>query len=137
MTMQTRVPAFGPAPAGDEAAIRSTVADYYLGWYDGDAERMARALHPRLAKRGWNGGGDGDGDEPRLGEDTYDSMVAFTAAGRGVRSDPAARAFEVGPIVVYRDVASAHVHAVPYVDYLHLVRTGAGWRIINAVWCTP
>ena len=35
----------------EEAAVRSTVLDYLEGWYDGDVERMDRALHPDLVKR--------------------------------------------------------------------------------------
>ena len=35
----------------DEQAIEATVRDYFEGWFDGDAERMERALHPQLAKR--------------------------------------------------------------------------------------
>ena len=36
-----------------EAAIGRTVRDYYEGWFDGDAARMQRALHPELVKRGF------------------------------------------------------------------------------------
>jgi len=39
-----------PADA-DLAAIRQTALDYIEGWYEGNAERMERALHPELAKR--------------------------------------------------------------------------------------
>ena len=35
----------------EEQAIRQTVTDYYESWFDGDAPRMERALHPGLAKR--------------------------------------------------------------------------------------
>ena len=35
----------------DEAAVVSAVLDYFDGWFDGDAGRMERALHPGLAKR--------------------------------------------------------------------------------------
>lgn len=35
----------------DTAAIKATALDYIEGWYDGNAERMQRALHPDLAKR--------------------------------------------------------------------------------------
>jgi len=35
---------------GDEAAIRGVVCDYVDGWFDGDAARMERALHPELVK---------------------------------------------------------------------------------------
>ena len=34
-----------------ETAVVSAVLDYFEGWFDGDAARMERALHPDLAKR--------------------------------------------------------------------------------------
>lgn len=37
--------------AADSAAIKQTALDYIEGWYEGNAERMERALHPDLAKR--------------------------------------------------------------------------------------
>ena len=36
----------------DEVAIRMAAMDYEEGWFEGDADRMARCLHPNLAKRG-------------------------------------------------------------------------------------
>src|SRR3954464_13755002 len=35
----------------DSAAIRATALDYAEGWYEGNGDRMARALHPELVKR--------------------------------------------------------------------------------------
>lgn len=49
MTGQDRTDGDG----GVEAAIGRTVRDYYEGWFDGDAARMQRALHPELVKRGF------------------------------------------------------------------------------------
>src|SRR3982751_2310486 len=37
--------------AADAVAIKQTALDYIEGYYDGNAERMERALHPDLAKR--------------------------------------------------------------------------------------
>ena len=34
-----------------EDAVRSVVMDYVAGWFEGDAGRMKRALHPELVKR--------------------------------------------------------------------------------------
>ena len=120
------------ATTADVAAIRATIDDYYLGWYDADGDRMARALHPELAKRGWLRGRDG---VPVVDADTFDTMVGFAAAGQGRRTDAAVRAYDVRVNDVFGDIAAATVHAVPYVDYLHLVRTSDGWRILNALWC--
>jgi hypothetical protein len=57
----------------DEKAIKSTVLDYFEGWFDGDAGRMERALHPQLAKRSLGNG--------TLDEDTAPEMIEATAAG--------------------------------------------------------
>jgi hypothetical protein len=32
-------------------AIEQAARDYYEGWFEGDPERLARCLHPKLAKR--------------------------------------------------------------------------------------
>jgi hypothetical protein len=61
-------------------------------------------------------------------------MVEAAAAGVGRRSEAQGREFRVQIDDVYGDVASAVVHAVPFIDYLHLVRTPDGWRILNALW---
>jgi hypothetical protein len=131
MTMST-VAVARPASPADETAIGETVADYYLGWYDADPARMARALHPSLAKRGWHPAA---GGAPDVDEDTFATMVEDTRRGLGRRSDEDERRFELRGLTVYGDIASVNVFAVPYVDLLQLVRTSEGWRIVNALWC--
>jgi len=59
-----------------ETAIVETVLDYFEGWFDGDAARMERALHPSLAKRALAT------DGRTLDETTADWMIEAT--GRGV-----------------------------------------------------
>ncbi len=120
--------------ADDDAAIRATIDDYYLGWYDADGERMARSLHADLAKRGWLADPAGGWE---VVPDTRGSMVQYAFAGEGRRTHDEGRGFVVEVNDVYGDIAAAVVHAVPYVDYLHLVRTADGWRILNALWCRP
>ena len=93
---------------------------------------MARALHPDLAKRGWLPDGAGGWSIDR---DTRATMVEQAAGGRGRRTDPAERSYTVHISDLSGDIAAAEVHAVPYVDFLHLVRTRDGWRILNALWC--
>jgi hypothetical protein len=92
MTTESRVaaaPTANTAPASsDDAAIRATIDDYYFGWYDADGDRMARALHPDLAKRGWLRDTSG---RWFVDPDTDATMVEAAAAGRGRRSDPTPR----------------------------------------------
>ena len=121
-----------PMTAADEAAIRATIDDYYLGWFDADGDRMARALHPELAKRGWLRTRTGARDHrPRHARHDGDVRCRGPGPPRGCRR----ASYDVEVNDVYGDIAAAVVHAVPYVDYLHLVRTPDGWRILNALWC--
>jgi len=131
--MTTELPTVHRAASpADEAGIRATIDDYYLGWFDADGDRMARALHPELAKRGWLRRG---GDLPILDVDTFETMTRAAAAGQGRRTQAGERAYTARIDDVDGDIATATVHSVPYVDYLHLVRTTDGWRIVNALWC--
>ena len=112
------------AAVTEEALITQTVLDYFEGWFDGDAARMDRALHRDLVKRR-------SGDE--LGVTPKERMVELTERGEGRRVATGGR---IGVEIedVYEDIASVTVHAPPYHEYLHLVRTSDGWRIANALW---
>jgi hypothetical protein len=38
---------------------------------------------------------------------------------------------------VHREIANVTVRSAVYIEYLHLVRTREGWKIINALWQHP
>lgn len=113
--------------AGD-AAIVGAVLDYFEGWFDGDAGRMERALHPDLAKRSL--GQDASGVESL----TAREMIDATAAGRGKRRDPGDRRIEVDVVDVHGPIANVTVRSAVYREYLQLARTAEGWKIVNALW---
>jgi ketosteroid isomerase-like protein len=108
----------------DQAAVVAVARDYFEGWFDGDVERMDRALHPNLVKRR-------AGEE--LGITTKERMLELTQRGEG-KEDAADRSLEIEVEDVYGDVASATVHSAVYHEYLQLVRTSEGWKIANALW---
>jgi hypothetical protein len=112
--------------SSEQEAVVRCILDYFEGWFDGDPERMRRALHPGLAKRT----PDGDG----LDEETAESMIDLTAAGAGRQRDSDARRIDVQVVEVYGDIATAVVDSHVYREYLHLVRADDGWRIVNALW---
>jgi hypothetical protein len=125
----------------DRQAIVNVVHDYFDGWFGGDAGRMDRALHLGLAKRAPMAallalGARPDGDPDALDEDTRDTMVHATAKGIGTTraTTPEERAFEVEIVDVYDWIASVIVRSSIYHEYLHLVRTSKGWKIVNALW---
>jgi len=108
----------------DHAALVATARDYFEGWFDGDPRRMERALHPNLVKRR-------AGEE--LGATTKERMLELTRRGEG-KEDAGDRAVDVEVHDVYDDIASVTVRSAVYREYLHLVRTRAGWKIANALW---
>ena len=118
----------------DSALIVATVHDYFDGWFDGDVARMERALHPDLVKRS-----PPRDRAPTLSYITATQMITWTSEGEGVQvaSGLADRTIEVEVLDVKRDIASVVVRSEPYHEYLHLVRTGTGWKVANALWCTP
>ena len=121
-----------PTPTSDDvAAVRATVLDYFEGWYDADTARMARALHPLLAKRSWAQ----DPERiPALRTTTAEMMAVFTAQGNGREDDPDKRRLDIDIVEVSGSIATAVVHSYWYVEYLHLLATPDGWLIVNALW---
>lgn len=113
----------------DREEVAATIRDYIEAWYEGDADRMSRALHDDLAKRIL-----ADDSAPgELRAVSKERMVALTSDGVG--NDPD------GPseIVVYEvsgDIATGSVLSKDYLDYCHLARTPSGWKITNIMFQT-
>ena len=115
----------------DEVAVRSVVLDYVEGWFDGDAERMERALHSKLVKR--CRGIEGD-DPDALETLSAREMVDATADGEGRREDVDDREIEIGIDYLRGGIASVRCICHRYVDLLHLLEMRDGWKIVNAAW---
>jgi len=118
------------ATADDIAAVRATVLDYFEGWFDADAERMQRALHPILAKRSY---AQDEARSPAVSSVTAEQMVAWTAGGHG-RRDGVDRTVEIDVADLSGGIATVVARSEVYIEYLHLVATPDGWRILNTLW---
>ncbi len=116
----------------DRAAIERAALDYAQGWYEGDAGRIGRALHPELAKRAIQR--DPQTGAPRFSHLTRDHMIAKTQQGGGTDVPAERRSYAVTILDVYGSIASARVDSAEYVDYLHLARVESGWQIVNVLW---
>ena len=116
--------------SSDEAAVVATALDYFEGWFDGDATRMDRALHPGLAKRSLR---QVDPDSAELGSLTKEQMLELTARAEAKSDDPKV-GIDVEVVDLYGNIASVVVRSAVYREYLHLVRTDEGWKIVNALW---
>jgi hypothetical protein len=116
----------------DRDAIVATVTDYWVGWFDGDADRMERALHPSLTKKGVVAP-DASGIEVTSAMTAAD-MVGWTRDGEGVAEKPADFTYDIVVNDVYHQIATVTVHSGVYREYLHLVRGRDGWKILNALY---
>ncbi len=115
----------------DTAAIRATALDYVEGWYTGDSTRMARALHPELAKR--------IVAAPAGGESRLNHMSAATlisaAARWGGKSTPADRQTkDVRVLDIFRNTASVRADMSDWIDYMQMAKWNGRWVIVNVLW---
>lgn len=115
----------------DSVAIRAAALDYIEGWYEASGERMARALHPELAKRIMNVDTSGNVWIREMGAT---ELVRGARAGGGSRTVPAQQRKDVRILDVFQNTASVRVDAATWVDYLHLVKWQGRWVILNVLW---
>lgn len=120
------------APAADPElpAIRQAALDYIQGWYEGNAERMARAVHPELVKRIVTVR-DGNAFLDQMGASR---LIAGTRAGYGTKTPAAQRRDDVTVLDRTGNAATVKVVAGEWVDYLHVAKLDGQWRIVNVLW---
>ena len=125
-----------PAPTrpaeADAAAIRQAALDYIEGWYEGNPERMERALHPELAKRIVRT--DPKSGRSGLGQMSAMSLVQGTRNGGGKNTPREKQQKDVTVLDVFENAACAKVVASDWVDYLQLAKWNGRWVIVNVLW---
>lgn len=124
------VPPTVEASLDDRAAIRAAVTDYCAGWFQADPGRMARALHPALAKFAVGMDPDRSSSVEVI---TFDAMIDATARGRGVARVGDGR-IDVSILGGSGSIACAEMRADSYVEYILLLRVAEGWRIVSTAW---
>jgi hypothetical protein len=123
-----------PAPADLDPeqvkAIEVVAYDYVDGQLEGDPARVARALHPDLAKRAVTT----DPDEKlALRRMSKAELVQLTREGAlKTPKDQWSRSVRV--LDLAGNAAVARVETPWFVDYFHLGRFGDRWVIVNALW---
>ncbi len=131
LTISIAAPATAQS-AEDREAIIQTSLDYGEGWYEGNAERMDRALHPELAKRMVYT--DRRTGRSRLNQQSAMTLVRSTRAGGGKNAQVADRSSTVTILDVFENAAVVKVDGPEWVDYLHLAKWNGRWVIVNVVW---
>ena len=116
----------------DSAAIRSTALDYVEGWYEGNADRMTRALHPELVKRIVV-------RDTATGRTMVQGMgasvlVNSTRHGYGKETPKERQQKEVKVLDIFGNAASAKAVMADWIDYMQLAKVDGRWVIVNVLW---
>jgi len=115
---------------GQLAEIEATLTSYFDALYDSDAVMLADVMHPRAIYA--------TADEPELLIRSMDEYLPIVAARQAPRARGEARKDVIESIDRAGDnTALARVRCSigsrDFVDFLSLIRTNQGWRIVAKV----
>jgi hypothetical protein len=115
----------------DRQAITQTALDSVEGWYEGNAERMERALHPDLAKRVVNTDPKG---RSRLGQMSAMGLVQAVKRGGGKDVPKEKQQKDIMILDVFENAASVKAVMAEWIDYMHIAKVNGRWVIVNVLW---
>jgi AAA+ superfamily predicted ATPase len=115
----------------DADLIKQTALDYIEGWYEADAVRMERALHPDLAKRIVRVDPKG---RYALGQMSAMGLVQATRQEGGKDTPKEKQQKDVTVLDIFGNAATAKIIASDWVDYLQLAKWKGRWVIVNVLW---
>jgi len=115
----------------DAELIKQTALDYIEGFYEGNAARMERALHPELAKRIVQKDQRG---RSTLGQMGAMRLVQLTRIHDAKDIPKEKQQKDVTVLDIFGNAASAKVIASDWIDYLHLAKWNGRWVIVNVLW---
>ena len=118
--------------AEDSLAIKQAAMDYIEGWYEGNAERMEKALHPELAKRAVFT--EANSGRSRLDHMGAMTLVQYTRYGGGKRTPVEEQQKDYILLDIFQNTACAKVIASDWIDYMQLAKYNGQWKIINVLW---
>jgi hypothetical protein len=120
------------APATPDAElIKQTALDYIEGYYEGNCDRMERALHPELAKRIVRRD---DRGRYSLGQMSAMTLVQITRSGGGKDIPKDKQQKDVTVLDIFGNAAVAKVIASDWIDYMQLAKWNGRWVIVNVLW---
>lgn len=119
-----------PDPATVDA-IKATCFDYIDGQLEANPDRVARALHPDLAKRAVIG----DTPYERFGLRRMSKEELVDLTKQGALKTPKEKWDRTCTILdITGTAASVRLETPWFVDYFHMGQFGDKWLIVNALW---
>ena len=118
-------------PKAEADLIKGAALDYIESWYEGNAERMSRAVHPELVKRiivSDPAGG------TRIEQMGASKLISNVRAGGGTKTPRARQKKEISILDRFGNAAVVRIVATDWVDYLQLAKIDGRWQIVNVLW---
>lgn len=113
------------------AAIEATCFDYVDGQLEGDPERVARALHPDLAKRAVIG----ETPYEKFGLRRMGKEELVNLTKDGVLKTPKEEWSRTCRVLdIAGNAASVRLETPWFIDSFHMGKFGEKWLIVNALW---
>lgn len=114
--------------------VAEAASNYIDTFYKADTTLAYKSVHPKLRKVGWWFNKKRD-QYAKASEMSFDRLISlakrWNAKGDRANSESI---HEVEILDVCDKIAVAKVTAVWGIDYLNMVNTDDGWKIINIVW---
>ena len=113
-------------------AIKACVRGYIDAWYQGDAEKGKKSLHPELVKRIVM-------TQSEDGKNYLDLMSASALADRwrsgdGKKTPEKLKNYDIIVLDIHGGIATARLETPAWVDYMHLAVFDGQWVIVNILW---
>jgi len=117
----------------DSKAIKQAALNYIESQHQVEPEKMAKALHKKLAKRTFWQSSQG---QDYVMETSYDTMMKVAASyNKDGNKFPKSPIKTVKILDADERVASVKLTADDWIDYMHLIKGEDGqWKIINVLW---
>ena len=111
----------------DREEIELVVLNYIEGWYEANADKMQKALHSDLVKRKFV-------SLKEIWQVDTKWMLQATKEGKGSIPNPPAGKKQMTILDLADKMASVKLISEKFIDYLHLVKIGRKWSIVDALW---
>lgn len=122
------------AQSNDTLKIRQAALDYVEGFYSSDTARIARAVHPDLAKRIIYK----DSTGYMLRNMTAKGLIGAARHFNNSKCLNPGQPFKGEVIIydIYKDIALAKIvtNKFQFIDYIQVGKFGDEWKIINVLW---
>jgi hypothetical protein len=105
--------------------------DYIEGWYDGDAARLEKVLHPQFVRR--IAAVTVAGDDFFWQQDRA-QFLEMTRNGGDKATPVDQRQIKITVRDLARTMAAVRVDSAYYIEYLSLVKMRDRWQVVNVLW---